>query len=214
MSDTKSFTPFQLELVSQLVQCYGIEPTEITFFPGDPKPFIGYEATCVMCNALVPEMQEISIDPVAGFASDSLALKCTLRFTDGRIRSATGVANTSEPGEGGEVLSGQQVHQLASSRAIRNALRTAGIDLIKLHQSPGNVAEFTGPSNRNSLLAQAHALGTEVGYIAPNHEKSAWRRFLQHRYGVTSSQTLSEDMLADLIAVLRSIRQPVHKVAA
>lgn len=213
MSDSKHFTTFQLELVSQLVQCYGIEPDEITFFPGDPKPFIGYEATCVMCNALVPEMQEISIDPVAGFASDSLALKCTLRFADGRIRSATGVANTNEPGEGGEVLSGQQVHQLASSRAIRNALRTAGIDLIKLHQSPGSVAEFTGPSNRNSLLAQAHALGTEVGYIS-GPEKSAWQRFLQHRYGVASSQQLGEDSLADLIAVLRSIRQPAQKAAA
>lgn len=206
------FTPPQLELVSDLVQAYGIEPAEITFFPGDTKPFIGYEATCVMANTLVPDLQEISIDEVTPHGVDSFARKCLLRFADGRVRSATGVANCREPGEGGEVMSPQQIERLASSRAIRNALRTAGIDLIKIHQNPGKVHQFTGKSHRQSLLAQAHLLGEEVGYIVGD-DKSVWSKILMHLYGVSSSAQLSDDLLSDFIGVLNSVRRPVKKAA-
>lgn len=194
----------QNQLIAGLVEDFGIQPTEITFFSDDPKPHIGYEATCVMCNALVPSLKGISIDQERSVAEDSLTLKCTLTFADGRVRSAIGVANVNESGEGGEVMSDQQLHYVASSRAIRNALRTAGIDLIKIYRNPGNVSEFTGSKNRDILVRQVHALGEEVGYIDGDN-KSAWRLFLLNRYGANSASLLSEDQLSDLAAALKPL---------
>jgi hypothetical protein len=207
----KKFTHQQSQLVSELTERYKISAEDITFFPGDPKPFIGYEATCVMCNDLVPGLTEISIDHTLSF-TDAITLKCTLKFSDGRIRSAVGVANHAEPGEGGEELSQQQLHQLASSRAIRNVLRTAGIDLLKLHSNPTAPTQFTGPTNRENLIRQAHALGEENGYIN-GPDKGLWRRLLFNRYKVDTSAVLSDSQLADLCSLLQAVR-PQAEVAA
>lgn len=212
----KNLTAEQAALVGEITGLFDVQPEELVFFGDDPRPLIGYEATCVIANQLVPDLSGIIIEPVQSVAADSVSLLCTLKFADGKMRGAVGVANSGEPGDGGEVMSEQQLQQLASSRAIRNALRVAGIDLVRLLRSSRNVAEFSGPakqrSNRDNLLAQAHAIGAEVGYIRDN-DKILWRRVLNNRYGVASSSDLSDPQLADLVALLRSINEPYKKAA-
>lgn len=210
----------QTALINELVETYGIEPEDVTFFPDDPKPFLSYEATCAVANQLT-DIRDIDIKPVEPAFADSLSLKCTLTLADGKTRSAVGVVNLNER-IGDTPMNSQQIYQTASSRAIRNALRTAGIDLIKLHEHLANgtvpSSAVSGDAARESLIRQVHALGQEAGLIVTYtdgvKEKTGWRAFLQRRYGLDSTQHFSKEALADLAAVLRSIVGPQTKKAA
>lgn len=196
----------QKRLVADLVQTYGIEPDEIKFFAGDPKPFLSYEATCVMADRLL-DLVAIDIEPVESSFVDSVTLKCTITRHNGTVRSSVGVANVKETADG-QPLSTQQIFSLASARAIRNTLRTAGIDLIRTHEARGSApADFTGPARdaRSALVAQVHILGKDAGLIEADNGRAAWQSLLFARYGVRSSANLDDVQLADLAAMLRSL---------
>lgn len=205
----------QASLVADLAGRYGIDPSEITFFTDDPKPFIGYEATCVMLGRLRPDLVSIDIEPIETSFVDSLSLRCSLTFADGRHRSAVGVVNVAEQLDG-KPMSSQQLYQAASGRAIRNALRTAGIDVVRLHtEAVDNSIDIGSPkTERAALLAQVHALGKEVGLISAETGKEHWSSFLMHRYGVASSSQLGTELLADLAATLRTLDSQFTKIAA
>ncbi len=195
----------QAALVAELVMTYGIEADDVIFFESDPKPFLMYEANCVLANHLA-NISCIDAEPVPSVSDDAVTVRCTLTLSDGRVRSACGVANTAEQIRGKE-SSSQQLYYLAVSRAMRSALRSAGIDLIKRHFDVKNgedVLDFKPKSNINALLGQAHKLGAEIGFITGS-DKSAWRAVLRNRYGVETSGELSEKGLADFVAFLRSL---------
>lgn len=200
----KVLTADQSALVAELTMTYNIEPEEIMFFVNDPKPFLSYEATCALCNQLT-NMQDITIEPQHSFFADSLTYRCTLTLSDGRTRSAVGVVNIKETVDGKD-LTEQQISQLASSRAIRNALKTAGIDLFKLHKEMinGEVETLPFKSPFAKLIAQAHILGTEAGLINGT-DKTAWYRLIFNRYGLESSKQMTEDQLADFVAILKTL---------
>lgn len=208
----------QKQLIAELVDTYGIEPSDVVFFAGEEKPFLGYEASCVIANQLL-EIQDIDISPIETSFVDSISLKCTLGLPRGHFRSSVGVANINETIDG-DRMSQQQLFSLASGRAIRAALRTAGIDLITLHQSRGSdttaTVEFTGNARdlRSNRLAEVHLLGEEAGLIdRRTGDRSAWRTFLFRRYGIDSSGHLTDANLADLAAVLKTFK-PANLAAA
>ncbi len=204
----------QSALVAELTETYGIEQGEIIFFSGDPKPFFTYEATCALCNQLI-ELHDITIETVQNFFTDSLALKCTLTMAGGITRGAVGVANLNETIDGAKMTE-QQTYLLASSRAIRNALRTAGIDLLKLHRlakNGGEIVDSKMTSNYVSLIRAAHQLGTDA-FLIDGDNKRAWYGQLKARYGVNSSNELSEANLADFVAFLKTLVPSPARAAA
>ena len=208
----------QKQLIKELVAEYGITQEEITFFNNDPDPTLGYEALCVMCNFLAPEIVQIDVNPIGNPFADSLAVRCSLADANGRTRSAVGVVNTLEQIRNA-VMSPQELYGTATSRAIRNALRVAGIDLLKRHAQrrqglPLNAAP--GKSMRETLLAQVHILGAEAGLIVHytnGVDKTGWKGFLMKRYGVESSRSLSDEHLSDLASVLSGITAPLKQAA-
>lgn len=211
----KTYTAEQNHLIAELSATYGIEPEEIIFFTGEPRPLFSYEATAVLCNRLT-DLRGIDVEPVNNGFVDSVSYRCTLTQADGCSRSAVGVANVDEKDGGGQPLKSSQLVELASGRAIRNALRVAGIDLLKLHnQSRNTLAGFSGPavSNYQSLQRLVHVLGQEAGLIIGD-DKSAWKKILTNRYGFTSSSDLSEDQLADLVGVLQTLVPQTRQKAA
>lgn len=215
-------TPDQYKIVNQISSRFNIPAEEIRFFSDEKDPFISYEGCCVLINHLCPEISGIDLIPVEAFSSNSLAMKCSLIFTDGRIRSAVGIVNFDEMIDG-TLMSNQQLNQTASGRALRNALRTAGIDLIKLLNNDTKIDDAhpeqskskyhisfcsTEPgedSLRQSLLAQAHVLGSKVGLISKTSGKVGWQSYLTALYGVDSCEHLSNEQLSDLIAHLRAV---------
>lgn len=205
----------QQTLVDELTGMYGIEKEQIFFFENDSKPFLTYEANAQLCNQLT-NLIHIGVEPVPSAFADSVAVKCSIAFQNGNERSAIGVANLSEKVDEDFEISEQQAMNLASSRALRNVLRTAGIDLLKLHQqaiSGENNLAFRPKSNFVSLLGQAHQLGKEAGLIV-GEDKTAWYAILRNRYGVDKSNHLTEDMLANFVAFLGTLTPQFQKLAA
>ena len=210
-----NYTKEQNHLIAELSATYGVEPEEIIFFHGDPKPLFAYEAGCVIANALT-DLRGIDIEPVNNGFIDSISYRCILTRTDGASRSAVGVANINETDENGKKLTTPQLEVLASGRAFRNVLRVAGIDLLKLHnQAMHGVVPFgaTPKTNYANLLGQAHHLGQMAGLIIGD-DKSAWRTILRNRYGVNHSNELSESQLADFVAVLNTLVPQTRQKAA
>lgn len=195
----------QIALVAELAETYGIEPEEISFFSADAKPFFSYEATCALVNQLTG-VQDITIEPMEAVMPDSVSLRCSLLTEAGHTRSAVGVANVNETIDGLQ-MSDQQIYSLAGSRAIRNALRTAGIDLMKLHlnaKNGGNDLDFKVKTNVAALIGQAHQLGKAACLIIGD-DKTTWYALLKNRYNVSKSNELDETQLADFVAVLRTL---------
>jgi hypothetical protein len=208
----------QYKLIAEISSTYGTEPDDILFFTDEPNPFFGFETSCVMLNRLASP-KAIDIEPIDSVSPDSLSIRCQIYFADGTNFSAVGVANRNEEIDGRKV-NDQQLNWLASSRALRSTLRISGRNLLKLHQAAkeGTSPElqFTGfpRSNRQSLSAEAHALGKELGFI-DGEDKSIWQRVLNNRYEVDSSARLTDPELADLVAFLKSVkRRPAMKAAA
>jgi len=202
----KTYTQEQNELIAELASTYGIEPEEVIFFPNDPRPLFGYEATAVLCNKLT-DIRGIDIEPVNNGFKDSVCYRCVLTLSDSRSRSGVGVANVAEKDATGTALKSAQLIELASGRAIRNALRVAGIDLLKLHNMrKSGVVEFTGKgeSQRAKDSREAHALGEEVGLIKDG-DKTAWYAIISNRYGVIGCDALNDGKLADFVAFLKSL---------
>lgn len=203
----------QSAIISELVDNYAIDPEQVIFFAEDgTKPFLKYEAACALSNALLPDLIDIDVVPVQSATGDSYALKCSLIFADGRARRASGVVNFKETIDG-EPMNESQIHQLASARAIRNALKTADIDLIGRHYAQkGEILDFKPKSHYNSLLGEAHQLGKEA-LLIDGDNKRAWYLQIAKRYNVNHSNELSEDQLSDFVAFLKTLVPQQAKAA-
>ena len=219
MKDDKKpkLTADQERFVDELVAAYGIDRTDVTFFPNDPQPFLGYEAQSILANRLA-DIRDIDSSVEPATKPDSITIKVRLELENGRTRSGIGVVNIHENGPDGKPMSHQQLIYTATSRALRSALRTAGYDLLHMHHAAasGEVYEWGGVgktnSPRNNLLRQVHALGQEAGLIR-GQDKTAWQTFLVNRYERKHSGDLGDAQLADLAAVLRAMTTPVRLAA-
>ncbi|MBK8810676.1 MAG: hypothetical protein IPN69_08080 [Acidobacteria bacterium] len=204
----------QEALVKEFETYYDIARDDVMFFADEPRPFLSYEATCLLCNVLT-DLRSIEVELAGNQFPESVVYRCSLELPDGKIRMAVGVVNTGETIQGKE-LSPQQIAYVATSRAIRNVLRASGIDLYRLHREfvDQRPAE-SGPLRdlRSKLLAEAHILGKESALIDADNTKTAWRRLLHNRYQVYSAADLSDEQLADFTAVLKTL-VPQQKRAA
>lgn len=218
-NEQKILSGEQTKLVVDLTETYGIKPEDIIFFSNSPEPFFGYEANCILLNRLT-DVIGIELEPVPSVAGDAISTRCKLTFPDDKKRSGVGVANLAET-LNGEKMSEEQTRWLSEARAIRIAVRTAGINLVQLHQErkgqPAVSMTGTTGTNRASLLAQAHTLGRELGFIFDDENgpvKTLWYRVIANRYDVGGSNELDDHRLADFVAFLRSIRPAKAKAAA
>ena len=144
--DTR-YTPEQMQLVSEFVQDYGIEPDQITFFDTNPKPTFDAEAGAHLIRTLA-NAKGVAVGLVPSTLPNTISMECGITLND-FFSSATGSANLDEK-IGQEAMSLPQIERLAASRAMRSALVMAGIDLVKLHrQRRSGVVQFTGPDKSN-----------------------------------------------------------------
>lgn len=207
-------TPEQQRIVNEFRSYYDIQPEEIIFFDSEPVPFIGYEATCRLCN-LLAEIRRIDIGIAGEQFPDASAFRCEIELPGGTVRAAVGVVNRGET-INGKSLSTQQIAFVGQARAIRNALRASGIDLYRLHREwmdRGEVPQANPKSLRNNLLAEIHALGEEAGLIE-GESKRGWYRLLHYRYDAKTSAELTDDQLADFAAVLKTLVPQGRRAAA
>lgn len=225
MSETRKFTPQQLALVKEF-EVYGIDETDIIFYSEKPEPFFTYEATAMLAQKLT-DVRSIDVEPLPAFAAQivsnnllgqtvtnkTTAVRCKLGFENEKSCSGVGVVNHDEKFDD-KLMNDHQRFSLASARAIRNALKASGINLLKAHNLAKSTGEITAPSEdslRAKLIAEVHALGYETGFIyrdgLESLNKSAWNNILLKRYGTHSSRLLTNLQLTDFAAFLRSCLQ-------
>jgi len=200
----------QTALVTELVEAYDIEPESVLFYDDSTKPFLMYEASAILANFLA-KISSIEIEPIPPVSEDAISVRCALTLSNSLYRSAVGAANTAERINDNEA-SYAQLYNLAASRALRNALKAAGIDLIKRHfaaKAGTDGLELKVKSNYKSLLDQAHAIGAEKGLIK-GPDKSLWYHELWSRYKVAHSNQLTEEQLADFVAFLKAYEPPAY----
>jgi hypothetical protein len=213
--EQKILSPQQNDLKAELCKTYGIEPDDIIFFTDDPKPFFGYEASCILLNALT-DIVDRELEPVPPVLPDSISRRCRLVFPDGSS-SNVGVVNLQETGEDDRPLSTQQLEWLADSRAIRGAIRAKSIDLLRLHYAAkqNDVPDRDRPlkSQRATLISQSHALGKQA-FLIVGDDKSLWYRTLRNRYeGKAHANELNDEQLADWVAFLGMLVKPAAAAA-
>lgn len=209
----QTYTAEQNILIAEYCATYGLEPEQITFFTDDPKPFFDREATAILLHKLTNAVG-IEDVPLASVFPDNITIQYKVTFEDGSFASSTGMANLNEKIDG-EAMSPEQIKSLATARAARSALTNKGIDLVKLHEATkGNVAQFSGPAQteREKLLREVHALGSEVGFIIGTN-KDHWYQLLERRYGAPASSSLGDGDLKDLAAFLKSLRPSLRNAA-
>lgn len=209
----QTYTQEQNSLIAEYCATYGLEPDQIIFFTGDPKPFFDREATAILIHKLTDAVG-IKDYPVASVFPNNITIQFEITFEDGSFASSSGIANLDETMDG-EKMTAEQIKSLATSRAARSALTNKGIDLIRLHEATkGNVTQFAGPpqTERERLLREVHALGCEVGYII-NKNKDFWYALLLNRYRVTGTDQLGDGNLKDLAAFLKSQRPSLKNAA-
>lgn len=224
----QTYTQEQQLLIAEYCAAFGLEPDQIIFFTGDPKPFFDREATAVLLNRLL-DVAGIEDTPVQSIFPENLAIHYKVTFTDGTFAGSTGMANINELLDG-EKMTPEQIKSLATSRAARSALLNKGIDLVKLHEAAkagSRVARFAGPpaNEHAKLLREVHALGYETGYIVDSWyegdtgrvrftEKRPWHHLIERRYGELRSADLTDDQLKDFAAFLRSMLPVAQQAAA
>lgn len=211
----------QKALIVELSETYKFPASEIVFFDGEPEPTLGYEAQAAMCDALENPLS-IAMEAITPVSSDSVGFQCILTLQDGRVRSNIGIANVLENIDG-KLLTQQQLEALAQSRAFRNTLKIANINLIRRHFEKKQGVE-TAPGNeiadeqkeRIRFYASIHAFAVEAGLIFKNEDntpnKEGYRRVLSQRYDVGTSALLSLAELRDFEAFLKALAP--HKQAA
>jgi hypothetical protein len=200
--EQKILSDEQRTLLKTLIETYNLTPEDVVFFADESEPTLSFEAQCVLLNSLT-DVQKIDLEAVPAISSDSVARRTTLKFPDGRERSAVGVANLSESLEG-STMSERQTDFLASSRSIRAATRTAGINLIKLHLETIGIPASPAKSNRTVLIAQIHKIANELAFITRS-SREPYEVLLWKRYGVRSCNELGDDALADFAAYLNAL---------
>jgi hypothetical protein len=210
-NENTTYTREQHALIAELAATYGLEPDQIVFFGDDPEPLFDREACAVLIFRLT-EASGIDDSLVQSPFPDAIAVHYMITFKDGTFAGSDGAANLNETADG-KALTPEQIKSLATGRACRSALRNKGINLLKLHfaakaKANGNVAtpQFSGPprSERETLLRQVHALGTEAGLIDGDN-KTGWYNLLAVRYNVAGSNELTDYLLKDLAAHLNTL---------
>jgi hypothetical protein len=200
----KVLTLAQEQLVREFTESYEIDREQISFAGEDLYPIFDFDALSTL-SLVLSDIPSISVEPGDFNPAVGLATAiCKVTLKDGRSREVYGHAMVGE-----EIYDGTRVADLgaamimARSRALRTGLRSVSFDPVRAHrqQSTKSSAE-TFTDQRTKLLARAHMLGNQLGYIVGDN-KIAWRNQINAYFkGKTSSADLDDLELSQWVGML------------
>ncbi|OLE52658.1 MAG: hypothetical protein AUG51_16945 [Acidobacteria bacterium 13_1_20CM_3_53_8] len=194
-------------LLSQLHDRFGIDPNRVLFFkPGEPW-LPSEELIAIARQADVFQSIHESFDQDIPSLSQ---VAHTAMVTDkmGRTFSRSGVATIGEMIEGKEV----DAHDLAASRALRNAMGAAGFNPFRVGAAITldlSLKHDEEAQQRNKDLRRIHALAVEKRYIKPvpgsPSDTTEYRNMLREKYGVISAAGFDATQRLSLINHLEQV---------
>ncbi len=203
----KVLTLQQETVAREFIEKYGLEPKQISFDGEREEPIFDFDALSILSLRL-SDIPEIRVEPgdfnnAAGIATAN----CRILLADGRVREVYGSCLVGElMYDGSEVTDINQALKIAQARALRNGLRAVAFDPVRAH----NLAKTEQQSSnefkdvRSKELAEAHALGQELGYIVGDN-KVAWSNLISVNFpGVRSSGDLNDLQRSQFLTMLRA----------
>ncbi len=184
----------QTELVNEFVGVHGLEARQISFDGNSTEPIFDYEALNFLRLRLT-DLQDT--DPWIAERNESLGIvtaKCTATLTDGRTASDLGSAQIGEIlHDGTQIENFMRAEPVALARALRRAIRSAGINLLRAHRNfmkTGEIACGGIDEEFNSKIGkEIHALAGEWGHLKRN-DKTAYQDFIENVFGKGKRSTL------------------------
>lgn len=206
MTQRKILTLEQRQLTEEFINTYDFSPEQISFEGTSPEPIFDYEALNVL-RLRITDIQTADVEIVErNMQLGIVSAKCTVYLPDGRSANDIGSAmfptfneegNLKTEGEimpdGSRLGNLIQAQNVALSRALRRAIRAAGINLLKAHKQfiqNGQVTnaevdeEFQSPIGK-----EIHKLAGEWGHIK-GKDKTAYQDFIESVFGTGNRSTL------------------------
>lgn len=221
MAETTYRTQQQAQLAKEFIETYGLSAEQISFDGDSADPLFDFEALSTLALQL-GDFKDIRLT-LSEVNTDSgyISAQCTIELTAGQRRSFFGVAFLNEGLQDGSTITDQiTASNVARMRALRTGLRGAGFDAVRAHQAAqaGSTAQpgrFDEQAERNTKLAEIHALATEVGWIKDKgKDKSIYRQQLQRFFGVDTAADLNEEERQIFTTTMRSLLNAKLRAAA
>ena len=208
MPERNVLTIAQDDLVKELIETYGLEAEQIGFEGDDANPILDYEALCVMRINLT-DFQDVQIsEPVINIEQKSVSVKCTITLRDSRTVNVSEDVALGDPKPDGKLIETiREAKVFARARAMRFAIRTAGVNLMRAHRDfmkTGKVATASPVDPRTPIYQEVHLLAAKLGFIQ-GKDKSAYEGYIAEMFeGRTSSKDLNDIELQKLLVSFRS----------
>jgi len=219
MTQQRTLTHTQHEIVKELTEMHGLDPAQISFEGNDPTPIFDFEAVCLLSLKLT-DIQDITCEiSDRDLESQIVTARCSVRLPDGRTRVSQDSARMYEPfADGGTIDSLRMADNVAQARAVRRGIRSVGINLWHAHKKfreSGQVAlGHTRHDPRKPQYEEIHVLAGNLGLI-DGAGKEAYKKFLAETFdGRTSAKDLDDDDLQRFLITLRAMDRVKRAVNA
>ncbi len=221
-TDKRILTGEQEQLASEFVSNYGIERSQISFENDRPNPIFDYNALTILAGIFCNFEIKIGLPQHTDFGVQILA---SVQLPNNKPLEFPETAYLDEKlPDGTTVADRRTLDTLVRSRALRTAIRTGGVDLVKAHRNliagnpPQTIAQVV--SVEDIMRREIHALAGELGYIkiekvdGKNREdRTEYEKLIGEQFeGCTSSKDLAQHELRQLRDLLRAEKRGADKL--
>jgi hypothetical protein len=197
-------SPDQKKLVLEFDAHHGIDPNQISFKGDSLEPIFDYKALSVLRLKLTDIVDMHASIEERDHATGLVTARCTATLPSSRSVSDLGTAYVGETlGNGMVVANMIEAQNVALARALRRAIRAAGVNLLKAHQlwlQLGTIAQSDPLDGRKVRQRELHALRDEWG-----DSDEQYRDFIERLFGVRSSLQLNDEQMSQLVSTYRKL---------
>lgn len=170
-------TPEQTEIVRELCDTHGLDPSQISFDDDGRTPIFDYEAVSALSLKLTDiKSIDCSVPDRERLDRRVAVAVCTVILPDGRTRTVEDacVIGEENPATRCGVMTLREAEGLAQNRAVRRGIRSVGINLWNAHRTFKQTGEIACGSTdldpREALRKQIHVLRDEIGYSVDEYQ--------------------------------------------
>lgn len=199
------------KIVQELVEHHDLDSKQISFEGDSTEPIFDYEALNYLRLRLTDLQASKPFVAERNEESGFVTVMFEITLADGRKVNEIGTSQVGETMHSGNkvdhILKAQNV---ATARAMRRAIRAAGINLFKAHKrfmetgevAEGNTSVELEKELKNARGREIHALKDEWG-----HNEEDYRKFIKNLFGSekTSSLHLSDIEKSQLVTTYKGM---------
>lgn len=216
MNERKILTADQQQLVNEFVIAYGLDETQISFEGSDLNPILDYEALSVM-RVKLTNFRDVKVgEPIHNVAENSVSVSCVITLADGRsIDVSEKVYAGDLMPDGSTIETRRQMETFARARAMRFAIRSAGVNLVRAHReflktgevATGNLVDPRYPQYQE-INAIAYKLGLKKKRDDKTEDREEYEKVLAENFdGRTSAKELDDVELKRFALLLRTLQR-------